>query len=74
MVRVTLILLYYNKFLYYALARLQENDYQVVLFFLLQPGRVPIVPFSIREHDDDDDDDEDYMKRNDASIHSSLSR
>ncbi|KAM8735130.1 dual specificity protein kinase Ttk [Acanthopagrus schlegelii] len=37
------------------------------------PGRVPIVPFSIREHDDDDDD-EDYMKRNDASIHSSLSR
>lgn len=42
-------------------------------YFLFQPGRVPIVPFSIQEHDDDDDDD-DYMKRSDASIHSSLSR
>ncbi|XP_031730358.1 dual specificity protein kinase Ttk [Anarrhichthys ocellatus] len=41
------------------------------------PGRVPIVPFSIPEKDDDDDDDiinEKPSKRNNASIHTSMSR
>lgn len=42
------------------------------------PGRVPVVPFSIPEKDDDDDDDDHSngkpSKRNDSSIHTSLSR
>ncbi|XP_068586117.1 dual specificity protein kinase Ttk [Cebidichthys violaceus] len=38
------------------------------------PGRVPVVPFSIPEKDDDDDINEKPSKRNNASIHTSMSR
>ncbi|KAM6935094.1 dual specificity protein kinase Ttk [Lycodopsis pacificus] len=38
------------------------------------PGRVPIVPSSIPEKDDDDDINEKPAKRNNASIHTSMSR